>query len=59
MITLGLPGTGLSYREQFGGGTRRRRSSASDQEPAHMRLAGVIGFIVLCVLYFLYKHGGL
>jgi hypothetical protein len=58
MVTLGLPGTGLSYREQLnGGGTRRRRSSGYEPPLAQTGVAAVVGFIVLCVLYLL-MHGG-
>ena len=59
MITLGLPGTGLSYRESLGTGTRRRRRSSSSQiDPplSQQSLAAVVGFIIMVVLYFLMHH---
>jgi uncharacterized protein DUF4236 len=56
MITLGMPGTGLSYRQQLGGGGRRR--SSQQQQPPSIETSNlvVIGFIIMVVLWFFFGH---
>ena len=55
MITLGMPGTGLSYRQPLGGSRRRQRQQAPGQEFEASNLV-VIGFVIMVVLWFFFGH---
>jgi hypothetical protein len=57
MITLGMPGTGLSYRQQIGGSRQRRTVDEAVAEARIMAICAPVGFAVLCILYFLWKNG--
>jgi Protein of unknown function (DUF4236) len=50
MITLGMPGTGLSYRQQVGGGHRGRQPEPSIDASNLV----VAGFIVMVILWFFF-----
>jgi len=57
MITLGMPGTGLSYRQQIGGGQGRRRSQQQPQPSIESSNLVVIGFVIMVILWFFFGHG--
>jgi hypothetical protein len=53
MITLGLPGTGLSYRQPLGGGSRKQQQPQSIESSNLV----VIGFVTMVILRFFFCHG--
>lgn len=67
MVTLGMPGTGLSYRQELPPARRRRRvTQAQPQVQLPPQVAAVlephslivIGFVVMVILWFLTGHHG-
>jgi hypothetical protein len=57
MVTLGLPGTGLSYRQQIGesGMSPRRGDNGNELPPfSTQTVFFIIGFIILAAMYLVY-----
>jgi hypothetical protein len=57
MVTLGLPGTGLSYRQQIGtsGMSPRHRVNDNELPPfSQQAVCFIIGFIVLAAMYLVF-----
>ena len=52
MITLGMPGTGLSYRQPLGGSTRKQQAQ-TPQQGFENNYTVVIVFGIMVVLWFL------
>jgi hypothetical protein len=54
--SVGIPGTGLSYRSQSGGGPRRASATKAVPSPTRL-LARLIGWVTVVVLVFAVVEG--
>jgi hypothetical protein len=58
MVTLGIPGTGLSYRQQIGesGMSPRRRANDNELPPFSTQFVFfIVGFIILAAMYLVFS----